>query len=86
MAANDDTGIAGWDAINAALARLYPGQAPRHYGTGLSHTLGGMTLSMGSASIGTPRRDRIGTTSATACPSCTTSRVMTRRKAALALN
>jgi len=41
MAANDDTGTAGWDAINAALARLYPGQAPRHYGTGLSHTLGG---------------------------------------------
>ena len=41
MAAYDDTGTAGWDAINAALARLYPGQAPRHYGTGLSHTLGG---------------------------------------------
>ena len=32
---------AGWDAINAALAALHPGQEPRHFGTLLSHTLGG---------------------------------------------
>lgn len=32
---------AGWDAINAALAAVYPGQTPRHFGTLVSHTLGG---------------------------------------------
>lgn len=37
----EDTGTAGWDAINAALRALYPGQEPRHYGTPVSHTLGG---------------------------------------------
>ena len=37
----DGTGTAGWDAINAALCALYPGQEPRHYGTLVSHTLGG---------------------------------------------
>ncbi len=36
-----ETGTAGWDAINAALRALYPGQEPRHYGTPMSHTLGG---------------------------------------------
>ncbi|MEG2806050.1 suppressor of fused domain protein [Stenotrophomonas sp.] len=37
----DDHGTPGWDAINAALAALYPGQEPRHYGTALPYTLGG---------------------------------------------
>ena len=36
-----DIGTAGWDAINAAMLALYPGQEPRHFGTLLSHTLGG---------------------------------------------
>lgn len=36
-----DNGTPGWDAINAALAVLYPGQEPRHYGTALPYTLGG---------------------------------------------
>jgi len=42
--AQQDSGqisTAGWDAINAAMAALYPGQTPRHFGTVLSHTLGG---------------------------------------------
>jgi len=38
---DDETGTAGWDAINAALRALYPRQEPRHYGTLVSHTLGG---------------------------------------------
>ncbi|TGY33360.1 MULTISPECIES: suppressor of fused domain protein [Stenotrophomonas] len=37
----DDDGTPGWDAINAALAALYPGQEPTHYGTALPYTLGG---------------------------------------------
>lgn len=37
----DDDGTPGWDAINAALAALYPGQEPKHYGTALPYTLGG---------------------------------------------
>ncbi|MGV6493096.1 suppressor of fused domain protein [Stenotrophomonas rhizophila] len=37
----DDDGTQGWDAINAALAALYPGQDPKHYGTALPYTLGG---------------------------------------------
>lgn len=43
MDQQDNGGIstAGWDAINAALAALYPGQEPKHYGTVVSHTLGG---------------------------------------------
>ncbi|KAF1013831.1 MAG: hypothetical protein GAK31_02848 [Stenotrophomonas maltophilia] len=36
-----DTDTPGWDAINAALAPLYAGQEPHHYGTALPHTLGG---------------------------------------------
>ena len=36
-----DISTAGWDAINAAMAVLYPEQEPRHFGTLLSHTLGG---------------------------------------------
>ncbi len=36
-----DGGTPGWDAINTALASLYPGQEPRHYGTALPYTLGG---------------------------------------------
>lgn len=36
-----DNETPGWDAINAALAALYPGQEPRHYGTALPYTLGG---------------------------------------------
>lgn len=39
--AGNDDGTPGWDAINAALAALYPGQEPRHYGTALPYTLGG---------------------------------------------
>lgn len=37
----DDTDTPGWDAINAALAPLYAGQEPRHFGTALPYTLGG---------------------------------------------
>ncbi|MCP2324466.1 hypothetical protein HDA40_002973 [Hamadaea flava] len=37
-----DTDLApGWDAIDAALARLYPGIEPLHYGTILKWSLGG---------------------------------------------
>ena len=38
---NGDSGTAGWDAINTALAAVYPAQEPKHYGTLVSHTLGG---------------------------------------------
>ncbi len=38
---HDDTDTPGWDAINAALAPLYAGQEPRHFGTALPYTLGG---------------------------------------------
>lgn len=38
-----DPGTPGWDAINEALAALYPGQAPRHFGAALPWTLGGDT-------------------------------------------
>lgn len=38
---DNDDGTPGWDAINAALARLYPGQEPRHFGSALPWTLGG---------------------------------------------
>ena len=31
----------GWDAITAALERLYPGQEPRHYGAARRRRLGG---------------------------------------------
>lgn len=37
----NDGGTPGWNAINTALAALYPGQEPRHYGTALPYTLGG---------------------------------------------
>ncbi|MBK0028361.1 suppressor of fused domain protein [Stenotrophomonas sp. S48] len=37
----DDTDTPGWDAINAALATLYAGQTPQHFGTALPYTLGG---------------------------------------------
>lgn len=37
----DEKGTAGWDAINAALAALYPGQEPQHFGAVLPWTLGG---------------------------------------------
>lgn len=36
-----DEGTPGWDAINGALARLYPRQSPRHHGSVLPWTLGG---------------------------------------------
>ena len=36
-----DAGTAGWDALNAALSALYPGQEPRHFGTAMPWTLGG---------------------------------------------
>lgn len=38
---HDDHGTPGWDAINVALAALYPGQEPKHFGTALPYTLGG---------------------------------------------
>ncbi|HDS1651713.1 suppressor of fused domain protein [Stenotrophomonas maltophilia] len=38
---HDDTDTPGWDAINAALAPLYAGQEPLHFGTALPYTLGG---------------------------------------------
>ncbi len=38
---HDDHGTPGWDAINAGLAALYPGQEPKHFGTALPYTLGG---------------------------------------------
>src|SRR5215467_4168257 len=31
----------GWDAITAALDKLYPGQEPRHWGTLIPYSLGG---------------------------------------------
>ncbi|BEP94314.1 hypothetical protein GmRootA79_26980 [Acidovorax sp. A79] len=31
----------GWDAISARLDQLYPGQEPKHFGTLISHMLGG---------------------------------------------
>ncbi|WP_457321656.1 suppressor of fused domain protein [Stenotrophomonas sp. P5_B8] len=37
----DDEGTQGWDALNAALGALYPGQEPRHFGTAIPYTLGG---------------------------------------------
>lgn len=36
-----DTDTPGWDAINAALAPLYAGQEPQHFGTAIPYTLGG---------------------------------------------
>lgn len=38
---HDDDDTPGWNALNAALAALYPGQEPKHFGTGLPYTLGG---------------------------------------------
>ena len=42
---NDDDGdddlSPGWDAITAAVERLYPGQEPKHYGTVIKWRLGG---------------------------------------------
>lgn len=40
---DDDTDAPtpGWDAISARLTQLYPGQEPRHFGTLISHMLGG---------------------------------------------
>jgi hypothetical protein len=37
----DEISTAGWDAISAALASIYPDQEPRHWGTLLSHRIGG---------------------------------------------
>lgn len=37
----DDDGTPGWDAINDAMAGLYPGQEPKHFGAVLPWTLGG---------------------------------------------
>ena len=43
MDKHDGGGVvtAGWDAINAALRAVHAGQAPRHFGTAASYTLGG---------------------------------------------
>lgn len=38
---SDDISAPGWDAIDHALAGLYPQQQPRHYGTLISYRLGG---------------------------------------------
>ena len=59
---HDDTDTPGWDAINEALAPLYAGQEPRHFGTALPYTLGGGIRSMASACIGRMRRYPTGTT------------------------
>lgn len=37
----DTSDTPGWDALNAALAALYPGQEPKHFGTAMPWTLGG---------------------------------------------
>ncbi|KQO16996.1 suppressor of fused domain protein [Acidovorax sp. Leaf78] len=37
----DDAPSPGWDSISARLAQLYPGQEPKHFGTLISHMLGG---------------------------------------------
>ncbi|CAB3767024.1 aminotransferase [Burkholderia sp. MSh2] len=37
----DDAAAPGWDAIDGALARLYPGEEPKHYGTAIKWRLGG---------------------------------------------
>ncbi|MCA3839667.1 MAG: suppressor of fused domain protein, partial [Burkholderia sp.] len=37
----DDDAAPGWDAIDGALARLYPGQEPKHYGTLVKWRIGG---------------------------------------------
>ncbi|PSJ42094.1 suppressor of fused domain protein [Allosphingosinicella deserti] len=36
-----DESAPGWEAIDAALARLYPGQVPKHFGTIIKWMLGG---------------------------------------------
>ncbi|MEE6261323.1 suppressor of fused domain protein [Plantactinospora sonchi] len=41
MTDDDDDNAAGWDAIDAALERLYPGVEPQHYGTVHKWMLGG---------------------------------------------
>lgn len=43
MPSSDDTDAPtpGWDAISARLDQLYPGQEPKHFGTLISHMLGG---------------------------------------------
>ena len=87
--AQEDSGqisTAGWDAINAAMAALYPGQEPRHFGTLLSHTLGGNDPLDGISVYWSDTPVRIGITSATAFPSCTTSRATIRRRAASVLS
>ena len=42
-AEDDDTDAPspGWDAISSRLDQLYPGQEPKHFGTLISHMLGG---------------------------------------------
>ncbi|SEL57982.1 suppressor of fused domain protein [Streptacidiphilus jiangxiensis] len=46
---HEDEAAPGWDAIDAALARLYPGQDPRHVGYTPSPELGGTGLNGCSA-------------------------------------
>lgn len=36
-----DDAAPGWDAIDAQLAMIYPGQTPRHWGTVIKHMIGG---------------------------------------------
>ncbi len=38
---DSDVSSPGWDAISARLDQLYPGQEPKHFGTLISHMLGG---------------------------------------------
>lgn len=44
MTTKDDQSAPGWEAIDARLMELYPGQPPQHYGQLLSHRLGGSDL------------------------------------------
>ncbi|MEG0185658.1 MAG: suppressor of fused domain protein [Stenotrophomonas sp.] len=41
MQDDHDSDTPGWDAINDALAPLYAGQTPQHFGTAIPYTLGG---------------------------------------------
>jgi hypothetical protein len=41
MSDSDEPKSAGWDAITAALERLYPGKEPKHFGTVIPFALGG---------------------------------------------
>ena len=81
---HDDTDTPGWDAINAALAPLYAGQEPRHFGTALPYTLGGQDPLDGISVYWADARYRTGITSPTASPSCTPRRAVMQMPAVMA--